>query len=133
MTESIGLFDTSVIVAQESHQDLDHELLPEQARISVITLAELRAGILAAPDTESRARRISSLAAYSHLSALPVDEMAAEHWARLRYRLAENRRRLNVNDLWIASIALAHDLPVVTQDDDFDVIADLGGPRLIRV
>lgn len=133
MREPIGLFDTSVIVAMESHRTIDSDLLPEAGCISVITLAELRAGILAARDTDTRARRITSLNAYSATTALPVDELAAEHWARLRYRLAENGRRLNVNDLWIASIALAHNLPVVTQDDDFTVLADLGGPRLIRV
>lgn len=70
---------------------------------------------------------------YSSRAALVADEAAAEHWARLRYRLAENGRRINVNDLWIASIALANGLPVVTQDRDFDVLEGLGGPAIIHV
>jgi len=35
--------------------------------------------------------------------------------------------------VWIAAIAAANDLPVVTQDDDFDAIEAVGGPRVIRV
>ncbi len=58
---------------------------------------------------------------------------SAVEWSRLRYRLAEEKRRINTNDLWIASIALAHGLPVVTHDDDFAVLGGLGGPDVIRV
>ena len=128
-----GLLDTSVIIGMETLRPIDVELVPERQYLSVITLAELRAGVLSAQDTDTRSRRITTLEAYASMHALPADERAAEHWARLRYRLAENQRRINVNDLWIASIALANELPVITQDQDFDVLADLGGPEIIHV
>ncbi|WP_431188536.1 PIN domain-containing protein [Arthrobacter crystallopoietes] len=48
--------------------------------------------------------------------------------ARLRYRLAEACRRINVNDLWIAAVALANGLPVATQDRDYGALDGLGGP-----
>ena len=67
------------------------------------------------------------------IEVLPVDAAAARHWGRLRARLAETGRRLNVNDLWTAAIAAANDLPVVTQDVDFDALEELGGPRVIRI
>jgi predicted nucleic acid-binding protein len=51
----------------------------------------------------------------------------------LRVRLAEEGRRAKINDLWIAAVALANDLPVVTQDDDFDPIEAVGCPAVIRV
>lgn len=133
MTAADGLLDTSVIVALETLRPLAVDLLPDRQQVSVITLAELWTGVLAASDTETRARRIQTVDSYSALPALPVNEDAARHWARLRYRLAENGRRLNVNDLWIASIALAHHLPLVTQDHDFDALEDLGGPEIIHV
>jgi predicted nucleic acid-binding protein len=133
VTETAGLLDTSVIIALETLRPIDEDSLPARQFISVITLAELRAGVLSAGDTETLSRRIRSLDAYSSIPALPADEAAAEHWARLRYRLVESGRRINVNDLWIASIALANDLPVVTQDHDFDVLDRLGGPEIIHV
>jgi predicted nucleic acid-binding protein len=133
VTESSGLLDTSVIVALESLRPIDEHRLPARHYISVITVAELRAGVLAAGDTETLSRRIRSLDAYTAVPALPVDEAAAEHWARLRYRLFEIGGRVNVNDLWIASIALANDLPVVTQDHELDALEALGGPGIIHV
>jgi predicted nucleic acid-binding protein len=128
-----ALIDTSVLIARESGRALNAELFPDELKVSVITIAELTAGVHAAATTDIRARRLATLESISSLEPLPVDAAAAREWARLRYRLTEAGRRLNVNYLWIASIALAHGMPVLTQDDDFDVLADLGGPEVIRV
>jgi predicted nucleic acid-binding protein len=128
-----ALLDTSVFIASESGGPLNTSALPDESFISVITLAELRAGVHAAPDTPTRAVRLKTLEAIADVEALPVDAAAAGHWAMLRFRLHEVGRRANVNDLWIASVALAHNLAVVTRDRDFDVLTDLGGPQVIRV
>jgi predicted nucleic acid-binding protein len=48
-------------------------------------------------------------------------------------RLQEQERRINVHDLWIAAAALAHDMPVVSQDADFDVLEELDLLGVIRV
>ncbi|WP_375400919.1 PIN domain-containing protein [uncultured Amnibacterium sp.] len=37
------------------------------------------------------------------------------------------------NDLWIAAVAQANSMDVVTQDDDFDAIEAAGGPPVRRV
>ncbi|MCW2527841.1 MAG: ribonuclease [Pseudonocardiales bacterium] len=63
----------------------------------------------------------------------PIEAAAAGHWATLRDRWQETGRRINVNDLWIAAVALGNGLPIVTQDADFDALEDIGGPKLIRV
>ncbi|TAL41466.1 MAG: type II toxin-antitoxin system VapC family toxin [Salinibacterium sp.] len=127
------MIDTSVLIARESGRPLNAALFPEELTVSVITIAELTASVHAAATTDIRARRLATLDSISSLEPLPVDAVAAREWARLRYRLAEAGRRLNVNDLWIASIALAHGLPVLTQDSDFDVLGGLGGPEVIAV
>jgi predicted nucleic acid-binding protein len=69
----------------------------------------------------------------SSLEPLPIDVVAASHWARLRVRLHEEGRRVNVNDLWIAAVAAANNLPVVSQDSDYDALESIGGPAVIRV
>ena len=51
----------------------------------------------------------------------------------MRVRLAEQGRRAKVNDFWIAAVAAASNLDVVTQDSDFDVIEQVGGPTVVRV
>jgi predicted nucleic acid-binding protein len=128
-----GLLDTSVFIAGESGRTLDESLLPHEGAISPVTVAELHVGVLAVKDVNIRARRLKTLETIADVEILPIDNAVAGAWALLRIHLAEAGRRLNVNDLWIAATALAHELPVVTQDDDFEPIVGLGGPALIRV
>lgn len=127
-----GVLDTSVFIAAESGRALDEDLLPEESAVSVITLAELQAGVLAAKDTQTRARRLSTLAALSDIQVLDVDAASALVWAQMRVELAEAGRRVNVNDLWIAASAASRGLPVVTQDD-FSAMEAVAGLAVIRV
>jgi len=128
-----GVLDTSVFIAAESGRRLNEELLPEESAISVVTLAELHAGVLAAPDTETRARRMATVDALGEIEILPVDVAAARLWAQLRVQLAEAGRRININDLWIAATAASRGLPVVTQNDDFSVLEGMARIAVIRV
>ncbi|MEO7546216.1 MAG: type II toxin-antitoxin system VapC family toxin [Terrimesophilobacter sp.] len=128
-----GLLDTSVMIAVESGRGVDYGAIPLRQFVCSISLGELYFGVHAAHDAETRAARVSTLESISALSALPVNAAAAAHWGRLRLRLRDEGRRINVNDLWIAAVALAHDMPVITQDDDFNILSDLGGPDIIMV
>ncbi|MGZ8714350.1 MAG: PIN domain-containing protein [Mycobacterium sp.] len=128
-----GILDTSVFIANESGRQLETSLIPEELATTVVTLAELNAGVLAARTTEIRARRLRTLDAVAEMTALPVDEEAAQVWALLRVHLAEAGRRVRVNALWIAAIAAAKHLPVVTQDGDFDVLEGVAGLAIIHV
>lgn len=128
-----GLLDTSVFIATESRRQLDQSLIPAEVATTVITLAELNAGVLAASTSEIRAQRLATLDAVADMEALPVDEGASRMWARLRIHLAETGRRVRINDLWIAAIAASRTLPVVTQDDDFDALEGAPNLTVIRV
>lgn len=128
-----GVLDTSVFIAQESGRQLDTARLPDQVATTVVTLAELNLGVLAASSADVRAQRLATLDAIADIVALPIDEDAARLWARLRIHLAETGRRVRVNDLWIAAVAASRGLPVVTQDDDFDALNGVAGVDVIRV
>jgi predicted nucleic acid-binding protein len=128
-----GLLDTTVFIARESGRPIDASRLPEESAVSVITIAELHAGVLAAADAETRARRLATVEAIADIHTLAVDEAAARVWARMRVHLAQTGRRVRVNDLWIAAVAAANNLPVVTQDDDFDPVHGVAGLAVIRV
>ena len=133
MSGSAGLIDTSVVIASESGRGVDLDRMPDQLYVSVITIAELQAGVLVANDTATRARRLATLDSLAFLEPLHVDVTAAAEWAYLRARLAEEKRRVNVNDTWIAAIAAANELPVVTQDGDYEVLRAVGGPAVVLV
>lgn len=128
-----GILDTSVFIANETGRQLETSLIPEELATTVVTLAELNAGVLAARTSEIRARRLRTLDAVADMTALPVDEEAAQLWALLRVHLAESGRRVRINDLWIAAIAAAKRLPVVTQDGDFDALEGVAGLAIVHV
>jgi predicted nucleic acid-binding protein len=127
-----GVLDTSVFIAQEG-RSLDHDRLPDEVAVSVVTYAELRAGVLAARDVTTRSRRLSTLQLVSDLHPLPIDSAVADEWAQLRLLLAGSQRRVNVNDTWIAATALAHGVPVITQDADFAVLAEISPLQVVSV
>ena len=117
MTE--GLADTSFFVAREAGRPLRAEALPDRLSVSVITIGELRAGVLVADDLATRDRRLDTLTRALALDPVPVDDRVAEAWARLRVALAQAGLRMPVNDSWIAATAMSLGVPVVTQDDDY--------------
>ena len=127
---SRGLADTTVFVARESGRPLQIDALPDEIGVSVITIGELRAGVLAAVDVVIRDRRLATLTRALALDPIPVDGPVAESWARLRLLLRDSQQRMPVNDSWIAATALALGVPVVTQDDDY---VDVPGLGVIRV
>lgn len=125
MAVTKGLADTSLFIAQESGRPLQSDLLPDELAVSAITIGELRAGVLAAADTAIRDQRLSTLTAALALNPVPVDESVASAWGRLRLALRDSKLRMPVNDSWIAATAIALDIPVVTQDDDFPLLDEL--------
>lgn len=125
-----ALADTSVFIAPEVARPMNVIAIPQNLAVSAITLGELRAGVLAAEDVVTRARRLRTLGAAEALRPLPVDREVAAAWAELRVALLAAGRRLPVNDSWIAATAIAHGLPVVTQDADY---AGVPGLRVIQV
>jgi predicted nucleic acid-binding protein len=107
--------------------------LPERTAVSIITVAELRAGVLAAPDIESRDRRMTTLEGVAGVTILPVEARVARAWAAMRAYLVASRRRVGANDLWIAATAAALQMPVLTQDGDFDALSGVEGLTVIPV
>jgi predicted nucleic acid-binding protein len=125
-----GLADTTVFVAGESGRPLDVAALPDDLAVSVVTIGELRAGVLAAADGPARVRRLRTLTRALALDPVPVDIEVADAWAALRLALRDAGRRMPVNDSWIAATAVVLGVPVVTQDADYP---DVGGVEVVRV
>jgi len=127
---SKGLADTSVFIARESGRALDDASMPDELAVSIVTVGELRSGVLAANDVRVRARRLATLTTALELDPVPVDDEVAAQWAKLRVLLRDMERHMPVNDSWIAATAMALQVPVVAQDDDY---VELDGLSVIRV
>lgn len=128
-----GLLDTSVLIAIESGRPLRTEALSETSAISVVTRAELRVGIFAAEDIETRDRRLMTFELANRIVALPVDEGVSRAWAQMRAYVQASGQKVGVNDMWIAATAAAHEIPVLTQDADFDALSGVAGLTVIPV
>ena len=119
-----ALADTSYFIAHERRRSTT-TTRPDNVGVSVVSIAELRLGVLVASTAEARSARLRTLLAAEALDPIPISSEVAHEWAALRVRLRDAGRSMPVNDSWIAATALAHDLAVVTRDDDFDGIPGL--------
>jgi hypothetical protein len=61
----------------------------------------------------------------SQFEPLPVDERVSDAGALLVARLRAERRKAPINGTWIAATAIAHQLPLLTQDTDYDAMPAL--------
>jgi predicted nucleic acid-binding protein len=126
-----GILDTSVFIADEQGRRLRADLLPDEAAVSVVTLAELMLGVHMAAAGDVRTRRLSTVGALrAAYVPLPVDDEVAASFAELVATARRAGRRPRVQDMWIAATAHAHGVAVYTQDGDFD---DLPGLEVVRV
>ncbi len=117
-----ALADTSVFVGLEQDRisSIRHSFT-----LSMITIGELLLGVLNAADAAARATRLRTLQSALALDPLPVDDTVADTWAELQVALRAAGRRLDVNDAWIAATAIAHGLPLVTRDRDYQDVPGL--------
>ena len=122
---SRGLADTSVFIADKSGRPLVADRLPDELGVSIVTVAELRAGVLAAASAASRARRLATLERALELDPVPIDDAVARAWAELRVSLRDAGQRMGVNDSWIAATAIALGISLVTQDAAIPAVAGL--------
>jgi predicted nucleic acid-binding protein len=125
-----ALLDTSFFVATESGRPLREIDQVTQTEVSVVTLAELTVGVLMAADPDRPVRMATLSAVESTWDPLPIDAEVAREFARIVAALRAGRRRVPVLDALLAATAAVEQIPVVTQDRDYDAIP---GVEVIRV
>lgn len=122
------IVDTNGLSAFADGDPVVGNLLLETAEIAVpvIVLGEFRYGIRG---SRHRAEYENWLAeSLSAFRVLAIDEDTARWYAELRFLLKRRGRPIPANDLWIASLARQHGLPVLSRDRHFDAV-----PRLKRI
>lgn len=119
-----GLLDTSVFIADDQGRQLATDQLPDEAAISVVSLAALELGVHLATSEAVRGQRLRTLQSVrSTYVALPIDEPVASAFAELVAIARRAGKRAKIQDAWIAATARALDVAVYTQDSDFDDLA----------
>lgn len=91
--------------------------------LPVVVMGEFRYGIF---QSRHRARYEGWLGRLADACrVLPVDEVTAVEYARLREELRRRGRPIPSNDTWIAALARQHALPVLSRDAHFDEVPGL--------
>jgi predicted nucleic acid-binding protein len=126
-----AIADTSVFVGIEGERFEISRFDGYAWAVSAITLGELRLGVLQARDGENAARSLSTYELAHSFEPLTIDDSVSEAWALLISRLRAAGRKAPINDSWIAATAIAHEVPVVTQDTDYDEMPGLEVIKLL--
>jgi len=125
-----ALLDTSFFVATESGRSLGEMEGVTETEVSVVTLAELTVGVLMADDDDRSARVATLSAVESTWDPLPIDAEVARQFARVVAALRAGGRRAPILDALVAATAIVEQIPVVTQDNDYEAIP---GVEVIQV
>ncbi len=122
-----GVLDTSTLILLGRISD--PASLPTEPLITAITLAELSVGpLVAAVESERAARQAHLQQAEADFDPLPFDAAAARSFGQVAasLRAAGRKPAARAYDAMIASVCIAHDLPLHTCNPrDFSGIIDL--------
>lgn len=97
----------------------------ERVCVPLFVLAEIKSGFLAGSRQQQNEAGLIRLLSQPTAEVLLPDRETAEHYARLWLQLKRAGKPVPSNDLWIAALALQHDLTLVTRDRHFEAIHQL--------
>jgi predicted nucleic acid-binding protein len=99
--------------------------LCDEVWLPLIVLAEIKAGFLGGNRRYRNEILLRKLLTKTTVGVLLPDRETAEHYARLFVQLKRAGTPVPDNDLWIAALALQHDLVLITRDRHFKNIPQL--------
>lgn len=97
----------------------------EEVWIPLIVLAEIKAGFYAGSEQQRNQILLRRLLSKATVQILLPGRETAEQYARLFVQLKRAGTPVPDNDLWIAALALEHDLMLITRDRHFQHIPQL--------
>ncbi len=97
----------------------------DEIRIPFIVLAERKAGFAGGSRQIQNEALLLSLLGRKTVSILYAGRETTEQYARLFVQLKRSGTPMPDSDLWIAALALEHDLALITRDRHFDNLPQL--------
>ncbi|MBV8586680.1 MAG: PIN domain-containing protein, partial [Verrucomicrobia bacterium] len=89
-------------------------------KLNSVSLGEYRFGILQSRNRTEYERALSLIEA--DVEILLIDRTTAVLYAQVRQELKTQGTPIPYHDIWIASLAKQHDLPIVSRDTHFDQV-----------
>ena len=119
------LLDTNIIIALfASEKDVQEKLAQvDDVFVPSVVLGELYFGAHKSARATKNSARIDELA--SNTVVLSCDSETARHYGEVKNALRLKGHPIPENDIWIAAVAIQHDLALVTRDAHFKEIENL--------
>lgn len=119
------LLDTNIIIALFADETIIKNNLAQanEVFIASITIGELYYGARKSGRIQANLIRIEQLV--SNITVLVCDSETAQKYGDIKNRLRLKGRPLPENDIWIAALALQHQLILVTRDAHFQEVNNL--------
>ena len=96
--------------------------------LTFVTVAELRAGFRLGKKSAQNEKVFQRFINSDRVQVIYPDEQTTHHYATVFRQLRTQGTPIPINDLWIASLVMQHDLILYTHDTHFDHL-----PQLPRV
>lgn len=87
--------------------------------ISIITVGELRAGFLHGARAQQNESLLQAFLSVGKVEVLELDLGTTTHYSLIYRQLRFKGKPIPTNDLWIAALAMQHDLSLYTRDSHF--------------
>lgn len=97
----------------------------ERVFLPFVALAELRGGFQAGTLARENERTLARFLASERVSVLYPDETTTQVYAGLFAQLRRQGTPIPTNDIWIAALALQHNLALLSRDAHFDNLPQL--------
>ena len=119
------LLDTNIIIALFASDAAvkTHLAETDEVFISSIAIGELYFGARKLTRVQDNLARIDDFA--SNNVVLACDTETARRYGEMKERLRARGRPIPENDIWIAAIALQHELTLATRDAHFEAVDGL--------
>jgi tRNA(fMet)-specific endonuclease VapC len=119
------ILDTNAISAFAGSEKSAMDIFQTQSRLflPVIVIGEYRFGLLKSREKLKREAWFDLL--IEMLEILEIKVETTRYYAKIRKDLESVGRPIPHNDVWIAALALEHDLPVISRDTHFDEVENL--------
>ncbi|MCB0197177.1 MAG: type II toxin-antitoxin system VapC family toxin [Anaerolineae bacterium] len=119
------LLDTNIVIAFfAQEQDISDRMEAAEAFfIPSIVLGELYFGARKSGKPAQNLKLIDELAAKTKI--LDCNAETAQQYGQLKATLRRKGRPIPENDIWIAAIAVQHNLTLITRDAHFNQVDDL--------
>jgi tRNA(fMet)-specific endonuclease VapC len=123
------LLDTNIVIALFAGEQRVKDRLAAAAGVFVpaVAMGELYYGAEKSGRAVENIERVREFA--ESTAVLPCDSATAREYGRIKLALRVRGRPIPENDIWIAAVAIQHEITLLSRDDHFGEVAGLSWDR----